>query len=130
MTRRELVATLAGVLAAHAEDKGVPAEMPADLPVYRPSAPVAAQEDPKKKKKPKGPVLLVRTTDPVGKVYTFYKGALKTNGWSMEQTSGFGPTQIFTASKDNILLHVRVTDTDNGIMISHEIERNRKKKKK
>ena len=88
----------------------VPADFPKDFPLYS-NATIAGNIAGMQEGK-KGFWLIFTSKDPGDAVVSFYEDALKSSGWSTDETMSMGPLTTMKVAKDGLVGTVTVTTDD------------------
>ncbi|MFZ5766108.1 MAG: hypothetical protein ACOY4H_11010 [Thermodesulfobacteriota bacterium] len=84
----------------------IPANFPADVPLYQPGTPVSAVEV------NGGHSVTLATADPVDRVAASYKEQMPARGWKEEASMNMGDQTMLIYTKEGKNAHIAVTPTD------------------
>ena len=95
----------------------VPADYPADVPVYKDAKVTVSQTVSEKNSRN----LMLETSDAGDKVAAFYKSGLEGNGWKVEGTVAMGELNMITATKADKQFVVQINNSGDKRMITQTL---------
>ncbi len=98
----------------------VPADMPTDVPMY-PGAVLTAVQD-VSQSDARNITLSLLTPDSVADVNTWYRGALKTNGWAVTSDKNVGGYVLLKGERENVAVFMQAANGENGVVITERIQ--------
>jgi hypothetical protein len=95
----------------------LPADYPADVPVYKDARVTLAQTMTEKN----GRNIILESKDAADKIGAFYKSALESNGWKIEGTVAMGELNMITAVKGGKQFVVQINNAHDQRMITQTV---------
>jgi hypothetical protein len=98
----------------------VPADMPTNVPMY-PGSVVTGVNDQTNNGK-RNITLQLLTPDSVADVNTWYRGALKSDGWAITSDKTIGGYVLLESERENVSIYMQAANGNGGVMITERIQ--------
>lgn len=116
----EVVATETGNKEVAVAAVTIPADMPTNVPMY-PGAVVKAVQD-VNQEGVRNITLSLSTLDSVADVNTWYRGALKSDGWAVTSDKNVGGYVLLKGEQKNVAVFMQAANGDSGVTITERIQ--------
>lgn len=116
----EVVATETGNKEVAVAAVAIPADMPTNVPMY-PGAVVKAVQD-VSQEGVRNITLSLSTPDSVADVNTWYRGALKSDGWAVTSDKNVGGYVLLKGEQENVAVFMQAANGDSGVTITQRIQ--------